>query len=90
LNNKNNHNYDHFLTPNERVFYARQSIDGTQKVIDECWKVITNPKETEERKMMALQLAFEGTKNEIDMLKTVKQLFEGLYPITDNDNDYGR
>ena len=36
----NKNSYDHFLTPNERVSYARQSIDGTQKVIDECWKVI--------------------------------------------------
>ena len=46
----NKNSYDHFLTPNERVSYARQSIDGTQKVIDECWKVIKNPKETEDRK----------------------------------------
>jgi hypothetical protein len=47
-NNKNN--YDHFLTPNERVYYARQSIDGTQKIIDEMWKVIKNPKEAEDRR----------------------------------------
>jgi hypothetical protein len=88
LNNKNN--YDRFLTPSERVYYARQSIHGTQKVIDEMWKVIKNPNETAERKMMALQLAFEGTKSKIDMLKIVKQLYEDLYPIADNDNDYGR
>jgi hypothetical protein len=54
------------------------------------WKVIKNPKETGERKMMALQLAFEGTKNKIEMLKIVKQLFQDLYPIADNDHDYGR
>jgi hypothetical protein len=81
----NKNSYDHFLTPNERVSYARQSIDGTQKVIDECWKVIKNPKETEDRKMMALQLAFEGTKSKIDMLKIVKQLFQAR-----QDHDYGR
>jgi hypothetical protein len=86
LNNKNK-NYDHFLTPSERVFCARQSIDGTQKVIDEMWNVIRNPKETEDRKMMALQLAFEGTKSKIEMLKTAKQMYEDLYPIAD---DYGR
>jgi hypothetical protein len=89
--NKNNYNYDHFLTPNERVFYARQSIDGTQKVIDECWKVIKNPNETGDRKMLALQLALEGTKSKIDMLKIMKQLFEELYPIAaDHDYDYGK
>ena len=54
------------------VYYIHQSIDGTQQVIDECWKVIRNPKETGDRKMMALQLAFEGTKSKIDMLKMVK------------------
>jgi hypothetical protein len=66
------------------------SIDGSQQVIDEFWKVIKNLKETEGRKMMALELAFEGTKNKIEMLKIVKQLFEDLYPISDNDHDYGR
>jgi hypothetical protein len=89
---KSNHfrHYDHFLTPNERVFYARQSIDGTQKVIDECWMAIRNPKETGDRRMMALQLAFESTKSKIDMLKMVKQLFQDLYPIdADHDYDYG-
>jgi hypothetical protein len=38
--------------------------------------------------MMALQLAFEGTKSKIEMLKTVKQLYQDLYPIA--DHDYGR
>jgi hypothetical protein len=71
------------------VFYARQSIDGTQKVIVEMWKVIKNPKETQDRKMMALQLAFEGTKSKIDMLKIIKQMYEDLYPIA-ADHDYGR
>jgi hypothetical protein len=56
------------------------------KVIDKCWKVIKNPKETGDRKMMALQLAFEGTKNKIDMLKTVKQMFEDFHNY---DYDYG-
>ncbi len=85
----NKNNYDHFLTPNERVFYARQSIDGTQKIIDECWKVIRNPKETGDRKMMALQLAFEGTKSKIGMLKIVKQMYQDLYPASGHDYDYG-
>jgi hypothetical protein len=88
--NNNNKNYIHFLTPNERVFYARQSIDGTQQIIDEMWKVIKNPKETGDRKMMALQLAFEGTRSKIDMLKIVKQLYQDLHPIADNDHNYGR
>ena len=34
---------------------------------------------------MALQLAFEGTKSKIDMLKIVKQLFQAR-----QDHDYGR
>jgi len=34
------------LTLNERTFYMLQSIDGTQQVIDECWKVVRNPNET--------------------------------------------
>jgi hypothetical protein len=89
-NNKNNYNYDHFLTPNERVFYSRQSIDGTQQIIDEMWKVIKNPKETQDRKMMALQLAFEGTKSKIDMLKIIKQMYEDLYPATGHIYDDGR
>jgi hypothetical protein len=81
---------DHFLTPSERVFYARQSIDGTQQVIDETWKVIKNPQETEDRKMMALELAFGGTKSKMEMLNTVKQPFQDLYPIAGHDYDYGR
>ena len=72
------------------VYYIHQSIDGTQQVIDECWKVIRNPKETGDRKMMALQLAFEGTKSKIDMLKMVKKLYEDLYRIADHDSDYGK
>ena len=72
------------------VYYIHQSIDGTQQVIDECWKVIRNPKETGDRKIMALQLAFEGWKSKIDMLKMVKKLYEDLYRIADHDSDYGK
>ncbi|MGB6673839.1 MAG: hypothetical protein WBE34_15520 [Candidatus Nitrosopolaris sp.] len=52
------------------------------------WKVIKNPKETEDRKMIALELAFKGTKNKIDMLKTVKQMFEDFHNY-DYDYDHG-
>ena len=62
------------LTLDERTFCMLQSIDGTQQVIDECWKVIKNPKETGDRKMMALQVALEGTKNKLEMLKKVEEL----------------
>jgi hypothetical protein len=88
--NKKNSHYDHFLTPNERVFYARQSIEGTQQIIDEMWKIIKNPKTTEDRKMMALELAFDGTKSKIEMLRIIKQMYQDFYPIADHDHDYGR
>lgn len=52
------------------------------------WKVIKNPKETEDRKMIALELAFKGTKNKTDMLKTVKQMFEDFHNY-DYDYDHG-
>jgi hypothetical protein len=88
LNNKNS--YDHFLTPNERVFYVRQSIDETQKIIDECWKVIRNPKEQESKVMEALELALYANVSLAEMLKIVKQLYQDLSPITGHDHDYGR
>jgi len=46
-------------------------------------KVIKNPKETVDRKMMALQLAFEGITSKIEMLKIVKQLYQDLAILID-------
>ena len=55
-NNKNNDG--HILTPTERLFYQRLAMEGTQKIIDECWKIIKNPEEQEEGyKLAALQIA---------------------------------
>jgi hypothetical protein len=47
---------NNILTPTERVFYIRRSIEEIHKVIDECSKVINNPETDEEKRMMALDL----------------------------------
>lgn len=65
-NNKNNDN--HILTLNERFFYQRLAIDGTQRIIDECWKIVNNPAEQDqERKSTALHIALEGQVQLCDM-----------------------
>jgi hypothetical protein len=37
---RNNKNNNHILTPNERLFYQRKAIEGTQQIIEECWKIV--------------------------------------------------
>lgn len=49
---RNSNRNNHILTRDERVFYQRVAIEGTQKIIAECWKVVNNPKEKDERKIM--------------------------------------
>ena len=63
------HRYDnHILTLNERFFYQRLAIDGTQRIIDECWKIVNNPAEQDqERKSTALHIALEGQVQLCDM-----------------------
>jgi hypothetical protein len=39
-------NDNHILTPTERLFYQRMSMEGIKQIIDECWKIIKNPQET--------------------------------------------
>jgi hypothetical protein len=87
-NNGNNKNDSHILTPTERLFYQRISIEGTQKIIDECWKIVKSCDEQEACKISALSIALEGQVQLCDMLKAMKQQY---YPAAiDSDNDYGR
>lgn len=53
MRNNNNYNDNRIVTPTERLFYQRLPMEGTQRIIDECWKIIRN--EREELKIMALQ-----------------------------------
>jgi hypothetical protein len=43
----NKYNDNHILTPTERLFYQRMSMEGVKQIIDECWKIIKNPQEHE-------------------------------------------
>jgi len=88
-NNKNNDN--HILTPTERLFYQRIAIEGTQKIIDECWKIVNKPDEQEEGyKMSALHIALEGN---VQLCNTLKNMKEQYYPAAsadhNSDYDYG-
>jgi hypothetical protein len=54
----NNYNDNHILTPTERLFYQRMAMEGTKRIIDECWKLIKDEKDEEaERKITALHPA---------------------------------
>jgi hypothetical protein len=85
LNNKNknknkNNNRSRDLTLDERAFYMLQSIDGTQKVIDECWT-----RYKKDGNMYALKVAVDGYVQLGEMLRKVKEL--SSYGHT---YDYGR
>jgi len=84
-NNKNNDN--HILTPNERLFYQRMAIDGTQRIIDEC---LTRYKK--DGNLDALKLALDGNVQLADMFRMIKEQYYPASTATDHDNsyDYGR
>lgn len=77
-NNKNNDN--HILTLKERAFYIRMSIEGTQRVIEEC---LTSYKK--DGNLEALKIAMDGHVQLCDMLKKIKELSS-----YGHDFDYGR
>jgi hypothetical protein len=87
----NNNNKGHILTPTERLFYQRISIEGTQKIIDECWKIVKSSDEQEACKISALSIALEGQVQLCDMLKAFKQQYGvSSSSSSDNSNDvYG-
>ena len=87
MNSKNNYNDGHILTPTERLFYQRMSMEGIKQIIDECWKIIKNPQEHECKAMEAMQIALEANVQLANMLKTMKQQY---FPAatTDHDNSY--
>lgn len=71
----------------EYSMHVSQSTE-LKKLLTNAGRYLEIQKETGDRKMIALQLAFEGTTSKIEMLKIVKQLYQDLYPIA--DHDYGR
>jgi hypothetical protein len=88
LNSKND---GHILTPTERLFYQKASIEGVKQIIDECWKLIKSP-DNECCKMEAMQVALEANVQLCNMLKTMKQQYgsvEEALSKSDNDYDYG-
>lgn len=94
---RNNNNDNHILSRDERVFYQRVAIEGTQKIIAECWKVVKDPKEKDnERKQEALRIALDGNAAVLDMLSKMKgQYFPAASADYDNSNSsdydyYGR
>jgi hypothetical protein len=75
-NNNKNNNDNHILTPTERVFYQRLAMEGTQKIMDECWKIINNPDQQEDGyKIAASQIALDGNVQIAEMLKSMKQQY---------------
>lgn len=76
-NDKNSDN--HILTLDERAFYIRQSIEGTQRVIDEC---LTSYKK--DGNLEALKIAMDGHVQLGEMLKINELSSYG------HDFDYGR
>jgi hypothetical protein len=83
-----NNNDNHILTPTERVFYQRLAMEGTQKIIDECWKIINNPDQQEEGyNIAALHIALDGNVQIAEMLKSMKQQYNPA--AADHDYDYG-
>jgi hypothetical protein len=90
-NNKNNDG--HILTPTERLFYQRMSMEGVKQIIDECWKIIKNPEVHECKAMEAMQIALEANVQLCNMLKSMKQQYgsvEEALKKSVHDYDYGR
>jgi hypothetical protein len=77
-NNKNKSNRG--LTLDERAFYMLQSIDGTQRIIDEC---MTRYKK--DGNIDALKIALDGYVQLGEMFIKVKELSS-----YGHDYDYGR
>lgn len=69
MRRNNNKNNGRGLTLDERAFYILQSIDGTQKVIDECWT-----RYKKDGNMYALKVAVDGYVQLGEMLEKVKEL----------------
>jgi hypothetical protein len=85
----NNNNNNHILTLNERLFYQRLAIDGTKRIIDECWKIVNNSDSNEQEegyKIAALHVALEGNVQLANMLKSMKEQY---YPAATTDHDNG-
>ena len=76
----NKNNYNNLLTLDERAFYIRMSIEGTQKIIEEC---LTSYKK--DGNLEALKIAMDANVQLCDMLKKIKELSS-----YGRDFDYGR
>jgi hypothetical protein len=86
-NNKNNDN--HILTPTERLFYQRMSMEGIKQVIDECWKIIKSG-DNECCKMELMQVALEANVQLCNMLKSMKEQYGSVSnEASDNNDVYG-
>ncbi|HET7147513.1 MAG TPA: hypothetical protein VFI73_03355 [Candidatus Nitrosopolaris sp.] len=67
------------MTLDERAFYIRQSIDGTQRIIDECMK------RYKDGSMDALKIALDGHVQLAEIFKKVQELSSYGHSY-----DYGR
>jgi len=79
-NNKNKNKSNRGLTLDERAFYMLQSIEGTQRIIDECMK-----RYRKDGNLDALKIALDGHVQLGEMLKKVKELSSYGHSY-----DYGR
>jgi septation ring formation regulator EzrA len=86
--NNNNKNDGHILTPTERLFYQRMSIEGIKQIIDECWKIVKNTEEEECHKIVALQTALEANVQLCNMLKTKEQQYGSVSEKSESDFDF--
>ena len=65
----NNNDNNHILTLDERAFYIRMSIEGTQRIIEECLT-----RYEKDGDMFALKLALDGNVQLAEMLKMINKL----------------
>ena len=72
-------NDNHILTLEERAFYIRQSIEGTQRIIGECLA-----RYEDDGNLDALKIALDGYVQFAEMLKINELSSYG------HDFDYGR
>jgi hypothetical protein len=68
--NKNKSNNSRFLTSDKSAFHIRQSIDGTQHIIDKCMEHYDKTGD-----LAALQVAFDGYVQLGKMLTKVREQY---------------
>jgi hypothetical protein len=76
---RNNKDSDHLLTPDERAFYIRTSLEDTQRIIQECMT-----RYRKDGNLSAIKLALDGYVQVAETLKKIKEQYS-----YGHDYDYG-